>query len=258
MFYGLQISDLQDAINNSGHPLHLTALRAMQTGSAVGMFVLGGWWSAWLLAAEPKLLLGTLPSNWKALALGAAILLVFNPFIAALGYWNAAVGLPEALDSYLRSSHERMIELITSLTAMDGPMDLVINLLVMAAIPALGEELLFRGVIQGTLLRSTGKVHLAVWITALGFALLHSEPFNLLPLLFLGGILGYLRVYSGSLWPAVAGHFINNAALLVALYMGWENREALATNEFPGWEYALASLALGLFLVARLKRGMAA
>lgn len=254
VYYGVQFADLSAVISSSSHALRLGVLRALQSGSALGMFVLGGWWSAWLLSAEPEHLLGVKRSSWSVIGLGALAMLVFNPFIAALGYWNMALPIPAALEDYLRQSHNEMIELITALTAMEGPLDLGINLLVMAAIPAIGEELLFRGAIQGTLLRATGKTHLAVWLTALGFALLHSEPFNLFPLVFLGAALGYLRIYSGSIWPSVTGHFLNNAALLVALYMGWENRETLATSEFPGWSYVIASLALGIFLVARTKR----
>jgi len=106
--------------------------------------------------------------------------------------------------------------------------DLLINLLVIAIIPAVGEELLFRGVIQKQFTALTHSKGAAVVLTAILFSALHMQFFGFLPRFALGVLLGYLYVWSGSIWLPVLAHFFNNATAVLLVWVA--EREGMPFN----------------------------
>ena len=96
--------------------------------------------------------------------------------------------------------------------------DLLVYLLVIALIPAVGEELLFRGVIQRTL-QQRYNLHAAVWITAALFSFAHFQFLGFYPRLLLGVLLGYAAAWSGSLRTSMLLHFFNNGSAVVAYWL---------------------------------------
>ena len=101
-------------------------------------------------------------------------------------------------------------EIILAFLNMNTYWDLLFNIIVMAIIPAFGEELLFRGLLQKSLFKKIGEIHISIFITALLFSAIHFHLDGLLPRFFLGIILGYLFYWSQSLWIPIIAHFINN------------------------------------------------
>ena len=127
--------------------------------------------------------------------------------------------------------------------------------MVIAIIPAVGEELLFRGVIQKLFLKWNGKVHLSVWLTAFVFSAVHMQFLGFFPRLILGAVLGYMLVWSGSLWLPIVAHFTNNAfAVLLTYFIGMDkinpSVEKLGTE---GGSVVLISGLGGLLLLYLLK-----
>lgn len=118
-----------------------------------------------------------------------------------------------------------------------GPRPLALDLVLLALVPALSEELLFRGVLFGALRPRLGAAG-AVVACALAFAVYHASPYKLVPAALAGLLLGGVRVAAGSVWPAIAFHFANNAGVLVALHLG---RETPPAGPLP---LALAAVAL--------------
>lgn len=99
----------------------------------------------------------------------------------------------------------------------DTPFELAVVLLSSACIPALTEEFAFRGVILG-LLKPYGN-SIAVVISAVLFGLMHGNLIQM-PFAFVGGLaLGYATVRTGSMWPAVIAHFLNNAISCLMTYL---------------------------------------
>ncbi len=96
------------------------------------------------------------------------------------------------------------------------PMELIVNLLYLAAIPALVEEFAFRGVAMG-LLRPYGD-RFALVASSLLFALLHGNFIQIPFALCVGLSLGYATLRTGSLVPAIVVHFVNNACSCVLDY----------------------------------------
>ncbi|CAG5085602.1 CPBP family intramembrane glutamic endopeptidase [Parvicella tangerina] len=92
-----------------------------------------------------------------------------------------------------------------------------INLILIALIPAISEELIFRGVLQNLIGKATQNIWIGILVSALLFALMHRQPFHFLPIFFLGVLYGSIAAYTGSLWITMLLHFANNA-LLITLY----------------------------------------
>ena len=102
----------------------------------------------------------------------------------------------------------------------EGPRPLVVDLLGFALVPALAEELLFRGVLYGALKPRLGTVG-AVVASALVFGAYHGSIYRFVPAAMSGLFIGGVRAAGRSLWPALAFHLVNNAVVVVALHVGW-------------------------------------
>lgn len=92
-------------------------------------------------------------------------------------------------------------------------------LVFLAVAPALAEEFFFRGALQTQLGRMLPS-HATVWITAVIFSLIHFQVYGLLPRALLGAVMGYLTLYTKSLWPAIWAHFLNNAYATLVAFAG--------------------------------------
>lgn len=132
-------------------------------------------------------------------------------------------------------------------------------LLSVAVLPAVCEEWLFRGTLQPILVRATGNIHIGIWVSAALFSAIHMQFFGFLPRMLLGAGFGYLVVYSGSLWPAILGHFVNNAGVVIAAaWMGSEwleeglEPQALSSWDLSDWGSATVALLALVWAVRRI------
>ncbi len=101
---------------------------------------------------------------------------------------------------------------------MNGAGDLVLNLFIMALLPAVGEELFFRGTFQKVLFRLSNSPWLSILISSAVFALLHGTIFKIVPILTLGSMLGTIYHYTRHLWYTIIIHFLNNGFAVFAVY----------------------------------------
>jgi hypothetical protein len=92
-------------------------------------------------------------------------------------------------------------------------------LTVIAIVPAIGEEFLFRGIVQNLLLNVSRNIHLSIWISAFLFSAIHFQFFGFVPRMLLGALFGYLYFWSGNLLYPIAAHFINNGFTLLMIYL---------------------------------------
>jgi len=128
---------------------------------------------------------------------------------------------------------------------------MILNLFIIAILPAVGEEFFFRGVLQKILIRLFKSVHVAIWVTAFIFSAIHFQFFGFVPRFILGLIFGYLFFWSGTLWLPVISHFINNAVPVIMSYI--QGMEKFNTpSDTPLWKLALAlplPVAIGLVIL---------
>ena len=104
------------------------------------------------------------------------------------------------------------------MTKMELPIDLLVAMLVIAVLPAIGEELVFRGLIQNELYRGTKNIHVAIWVAAILFSAIHFQFFGFVPRLLLGALFGYLYYWSRNLWIPILAHFVNNGLSVLVMY----------------------------------------
>nr|WP_295930041.1 type II CAAX endopeptidase family protein [uncultured Dyadobacter sp.] len=193
--------------------------------------------------------------------LAFVLVLAFIPVNSKFIEWNAAMNLPDplsGLEKWMREKEDQLSVMTAFLTSYKDFGQLLIALFVVTLLPAFGEEVLFRGVIQTKLLQQLNNVHVAIWLAAAIFSAIHFQFYGFLPRMMLGALFGYLYYWTGSLWVAVLAHFVNNGFVLVMMYL--HNIKAIKMNieetKSMPLMLILASLvaSLGILLVIRKSR----
>lgn len=160
-------------------------------------------------------------SDWKTYALGILFLLGFSPCMSLISDWNMQMTLPDAwngIEQWARAKEDEMAVLTENLvmsTAMDR---LLLNMLVMAILPAIGEEFFFRGALQNIGIRIFKNEYIAIWVVAVIFSAIHVQFYGFLPRLLLGVFFGYLVVWTRNIWTAVVAHFVNNSMVVILAF----------------------------------------
>ena len=194
-------------------------LKFTQLFSATGMFICASFVLAYLFSSSVRQFLALRKASGAMFVLAIASMWVAIPMINLIGELNNQISFPESLKSVeeiLRAYEEKIAELTNLLlTSNNSSGDLLLNLLVMAAIPAVGEELMFRGVIQNSLARNPKNAVRAVWITAFLFSAIHFQFYGFIPRLLMGAYFGYLLIWSKSIWVPIVAHFSNNATIVL-------------------------------------------
>jgi len=135
-----------------------------------------------------------------------------------LAQWSFQLNKAMPLPEWANTMEDSAAGLVTGLLSMNSVGELLFNLLIIALIPALGEELLFRGVIQQKLAEWTRRPELAVWLAAMLFSAMHLQFQGFLPRLLLGAALGYLLLWTKNIWIPILAHFLNNGLQIVVAY----------------------------------------
>jgi len=156
--------------------------------------------------------------SWILMLLVFAIMFMSNPAIEFLSNLNEKMVLPPWL-KWMRDSEDSAQKLMDVMLNMKTIWSLMFDVLFIGLVTAIVEEFMFRGVLQTIFMRWTKSTHAAIWITAILFSAFHMEFFGFLPRLLLGVLFGYFVAWSGSIWPAVWAHFLNNAAAVIATYL---------------------------------------
>jgi len=156
-----------------------------------------------------------------ALFLTGVIVICFMVVNAPFIEWNANVKLPEFLSSFEQwaSQNEHLFKELTEyLTLFDSHWEFLLGLVVIAVIPAVGEELFFRGLIQNQFHFLFKNIHWAIWITAVTFSAFHLQFYGLVPRILLGVLFGYLYFWSQNLLVPIIAHFVNNGFTISLVY----------------------------------------
>ncbi|MCH8330224.1 MAG: CPBP family intramembrane metalloprotease [Bacteroidetes bacterium] len=153
---------------------------------------------------------------------GVVLMIMTIPSTIWLGELNNAMSFPasmKAIEDFLRTQEEETQKIYELFLKVGTTQSLYADLIIMAAIPALGEELFFRAGIQQLFTNWTKKPFLAILFTAVLFSAIHGQFFGFLPRVFLGMVLGYLFLWSNNLWVSIIAHFCYNSFLILMVYM---------------------------------------
>lgn len=146
------------------------------------------------------------------------LMLVALPFNNLLAHWNEQMVLPESwagIEEWMKQKESASEQLIEQLMGETQLGCLVLNVLVVAVLAGLSEEICFRGMIQGSL----GHNHWGIWLTAILFSAIHLQFYGFVPRMLLGALFGYMMVWSGSIWIPITMHITNNACVTILYYI---------------------------------------
>ena len=223
-------------------------LKWIQACSAIGLFIVPPLLFTYF--TNTKLAWGGF--NRQQLLLVVAIMLFSMPLVNVLAIWNEALHLPsflQPLENWMRQAESDAMRMTQAFLVMNTPLDLLINLLIIAVIPALGEELLFRGLIQKLVYKWKSNIHLSIWLTAFLFSAVHMQFLGFFPRMLLGALLGYMLVWTGSLWLPIMAHFTTNAiAVLMTYFSGLEPLQSTLENSELGLELVVSVVGTLLLL----------
>lgn len=200
----------------------LNSLRFMQISSQIFTFVLPPIVYALLIKENPFKALGFNKTTITWLFLGVAMMYAILPLNSVFAEWNANIKFPDSMTDFerlLQDMQERATEIMERFVNVTSIGGLILNLFMIAGLAALGEELLFRSIIQTSLIKVCKNAHIGIIIASAIFSIIHMEFYGLLPRFVLGMLLGYMYYYSRSIWIPIAMHFANNGTIVFLYYL---------------------------------------
>ena len=180
-----------------------------------------------------------------------SIILVFiaTPFIDGLGVWNDGWQLESG--QIFRDMEENASRIMKGFLSDTSSLGLIINIIVIALLPAILEEVFFRGAMQRTMINLVKYRFLGILLTSIIFSLLHFQLFSCIPRLFLGLFLGYLYVISQNIIVPIIFHFINNLTVVIGSYLYYTHLIEFDINKL-GIIYTPYLFILSTLLIASL------
>ncbi|MDP1811858.1 MAG: CPBP family intramembrane metalloprotease [Sediminibacterium sp.] len=232
-------------------PENIHISRVLNTLASLMVFLLPALFLARILSKQPFTQLGfnTAISRkqvfWICLILFAGIMLS-----GALGELNEKMPIPAKWYVKARALEEAYKAAMLSMATMKTPLDYVLTLGVLAAAPALFEEVLFRSGFQQVFIGWTNNKWAGILIASIVFSSFHFSYFGFLPRVALGVLLGLIFYYSKNIWLSIFLHFLNNAFVVTQLYIASGMGKSFSKTmdeRIPFWWGIIAVLLLFVF-----------
>ncbi|MBK7175089.1 MAG: CPBP family intramembrane metalloprotease [Bacteroidales bacterium] len=211
----------------------------------------------YLLLTEKKPLENLGMRTPQAVGIILATLTIFiaaQPLIGFTNELNARMELPafmSGLESWMRQMESQAEEVTLAFLSTTSFPGFLLNVFMIAILPAISEELLFRGVLARLFHNWTNNIHWAVFLSSFVFAAIHMQFFGFLPRFLLGAGLAYLFFFTGNLWLPILAHFINNFITVLVEYLFRQKLIGISAEEF-GWADNVYVILSSLVLVGIL------
>ncbi len=252
LFFGIDLQSFGDYSN----PQVIEGLKFFQLFSAIGIFIVPPILFGWIVYKKPLASLSlksfSKPINWLSVLV---LMVVSMPFMTWLVEFNEQLVLPDflaPLEAWMKQSEQSAEALTKVFLTFNGLGSFVYIMVIVAVVPAIGEELLFRGVLQKIMVGWFKNYHVAIWVTAILFSALHMQFYGFLPRMLLGALFGYVFYWSGSLWLPILGHFINNGSVVMLSYLYPEMMENTEITLFDSEMNLIASIVSAVLVVGLL------
>jgi len=253
LFYDISVFELLDISGEEeGKVIH--AIKFLQIIGALGTFVFSSllisffYTGSWLGYFKTGI-----PIHAGGILLLTLIMITALPFVNMLTDLNLRLELPfEGAERYLRQLEEQTQTLMMTLVSADNIWALLVNLFMIAVIPSIGEELVFRGLIQRHLTDLFRNGHAAIILASVIFSLAHFQFYSFLPRFFLGMILGYAFYYGRSLWYPIIAHLVNNTLGVLFYYFYVEQETGESLEEIGTLELMPVTALVSVLLVSVL------
>lgn len=177
---------------------------------------------AWLVSAKPWDWCGLSRQATPISLFGMLIILVLAmPAMNQIIFWNEHFQFPDsasAIEQTLRKMESDAAAFTDRILDVESVGAMIVNVLIVGCLTGLCEELFFRAGLQ-KILSERLNIHIAVWVSAFVFSVMHFQFFGFLPRLLLGAFFGYLYAASGSVWLNGAAHALNNSIVVVTVWL---------------------------------------
>ncbi len=213
---------------------------------------------AWIVSNRPIAFVGlSEPVSWRPFAGVVIAYLIGIPFLNQLIYYNNQMHLPaamEGIETYMRQMEDSAAEVTKIILSSTSAGGLISGVLIVGLLTGIGEEMLFRGALQRTLTAYAPMRQWSIWVAATIFSAVHMQFFGFFPRLLLGAFFGYILYSTGSLWPGIFAHALNNSLVIVTAWIASRNPDSgliadewgVETAGFP-WQAILSLTVLIVF-----------
>jgi uncharacterized protein len=231
----------------------LSALKILQICQAIGMFIFPGFLVAKYFSSTPFRYLGFNKINFNLGLLTVLTVIIAYPAINLFASLNELINLPQ----WMNEMEQKAQILTKAFMNVSGFGGVLVNVFMIAILPAIGEELIFRGILQRLFSELTGKVTWGIIISAVLFSGMHLQFQGFIPRLALGILFSYFYVWSGSLWLPILAHFINNLIAIVGYTLIYKGSIPPEAENVGGltvmWPLGLLSIGLVCLLLLKIK-----
>lgn len=258
-FYsGTVLQMVEDMKQPTEHPEMRVILMIMQGfGTLIGLILI----PSLLLKRQGISVTGFFrrPFYLQAFVLVVVIVLSFIIVDSVIAVWNQNIQFPEWMASFerwARATEDQLAKFSEFVTRFDSFDAMILGLVVIAVLPAIGEEIVFRGMIQRDLFRATNNIHVAIWTSAIIFSAFHLQFFGFVPRMLLGALFGYFYYWSDSLLIPILAHLVNNGLIVISLYLyqGGVIDVDMESEVAAPWSAVISSAVIMTILLFLLKK----
>lgn len=233
--FSLSMSEMLNAVNTGEVSGRLALLRYIQVSQQTGLFLIPSLVIVRMIRTRgiSFLMAGKIPV-FSDCFLVCVLALLIIPVTTYTGFLNSKMDLPSwlsGIEGWMEENEEQASGIMELLITSPSLGMLVLNVFILAVIPAFSEEILFRGIIQQLLCRSTRSAHAGIFITAVIFSSIHFQFYGFIPRMILGLSFGYLYYWTRNLWMPVLAHFINNSFLVI---LSWYRDQHIPLDDMAG------------------------
>ena len=250
--YGLTMEAIS-GVNSKSSSRLIAATQFLQGITSLFTFLFSALLFAYLCHPKPTEYLGLRKvQNTRFLVLIFPLMVFAVPIFAQIGEWMKQIDFGAGA----KSSFEEQQSMMKALMGGISVGNLFLYLFIFAALPALGEEFLFRGIVMRFAYNNGQNIHFAILFSAAIFGLAHGSAYNFLPIMLAGVLLGYIYYFSGSLWLSILAHFLNNALAIVLLFLSNKGLISKEIGEAEGlpWYILIIALAACLLVFSLLRK----
>jgi membrane protease YdiL (CAAX protease family) len=240
-----------------GRPEYVGVVKGLLLVNAIGVFVLPSLVFSYLADPHPLKYLGIRPPQKNSFLLIGLVTMIAAYFaVEMLASLNESIVylLPKSVQQWILKFETDANGQMKNILSMKSPVDLLMTLLLAGALPAISEELFFRGILQKLFIQIFRAAWPGIIFTAFLFSAFHMQFMGFIPRMALGVILGAIYWYSGSIYTSMLGHFIFNSINVFLIYYKVADLDS-NTSISPGYVLiGLASLIIIIFLIKYLRK----
>lgn len=255
LIWGLDVMSDPNALSDFSNPAVQNASQTLMFCQHLGFIVAAMMFTYFVTTEKHRYLLVHQRPKLGYIFGALAIMVIGWPIVNWLVELNASVQLPEfmsGMEQSMQDMEQSAAEKFKVMQKGSSLGNLFLNLLLIAVLPAVGEELVFRGIIQKLLARWTKNIHWAVWISGAIFSFFHFQFYGFLPRMLLGVLFGYLLVWSGTIWVPIIVHFFNNAVTLILHWLIEQGTISANVDDFGATGNSITLILAVILLIVAL------